>query len=376
MKYIFFIAAFNAFFFIVLLFQKKSKVLQDRILIFWLFYLGVSTLIYALTTGIFSTNPILSSGIIALLLLHGPFLYLYVSALTSDQKYFQVKNSWHFLPFMSFIIYLVIASGFQSYSKGISLGHHSSGAIGAPVLFQFFLIMTVLSGPVYFFLAFRRFRKTQIRIRNFSSMDIDLNWLGKLIAIFGIVWTSLIIVAVIHHIFHLFSMEFCTDGLFLSLSVFIILIGYFGLKQKNIIVGYKEEVEISGAQSRLQHTVSKLEGDEIKKCFHKINSYMEAEEPYLDPDLTMPKLAESLQVPHHHLSQVINEIYGENFFNFINKYRVEEVKDKIKNPEFSNYSLLGIAMESGFNSKSAFNRVFKKFTGTTPSKFQESLKSK
>jgi len=77
-------------------------------------------------------------------------------------------------------------------------------------------------------------------------------------------------------------------------------------------------------------------------------------------------------IPTHQLSRVINEHFGRNFFDFINGYRVAEVKRKILDPAYAHFSLLGIAFESGFNSKSAFNRVFKKITGQTPSQFKES----
>jgi AraC-like DNA-binding protein len=375
MTYLFFIAAFNAIFFLVLLLQKEPKLLHDRILIFWLLYMGVATATYALSIEFFPDASLLSSGIIALFLLHGPFLYLYVSALTSEHKQFGIKNIWHFTPFVAFILYLIIASRFPTYSEGIRVDHVSHGA-DSPLLFSFFLILTAISGPVYFIMAYRKFYKSRNSSRHLSSIEVNLNWLGKLIPIFGIVWTALIIVAVIHHIFHLFSMAFCTNGLFLSLSVFIILIGYFGLKQKEVFISFsKEELKEPKSENKIKYGTSSLQGTELQKCYHQIGRYMAIKKPYLDPDLTLPKLAESLGVPTHHLSQVINEMHGSNFFDFINKFRVEEVKRKIQDPNFQNYSLLGIAFESGFNSKSAFNRVFKNLTGTTPSKFRSSLPS-
>ena len=102
----------------------------------------------------------------------------------------------------------------------------------------------------------------------------------------------------------------------------------------------------------------------------KITQYMNTAKPYLDADLTLPGLAIMLQIPPHHLSRVINEKFGINFFDFINQYRIEEVKSKIVNPEFDNLTLLGIAFDCGFNTKSAFNRVFKKMTGLTPSEYK------
>lgn len=371
MKYILFIASFNAFFFLILLLQKKPKFLHDRIFSIWLLYLGSITGIYAFTMESFFDTPFLSSIIVAMFLLNGPFLYLYVSTLTFNHTRFKTKNLLHFLPFVVFILYLFIASGFPAYSERIRIGHDSDAVAETPILYLFFLVITALSGPVYFVLAQRQFHKTKESILNFTSKDFELDWLGRLIPAFGIIWTSLVISAVIHHVFHLFSMSFCINGLMLSLSAFIILIGYFGLKQIGVFVNFSDK-EAKDPIIETENPPSKLKDDALEQCFCKIDDYFKTERPYLEPDLTLPKLAESLNVPHHHLSQVINDVYGQNFFDFINKYRVEEVKNKIVDPEFDKYSLLGIAFESGFNSKSAFNRVFKKFTNTTPSEFRDS----
>src|SRR5690606_19135873 len=248
MTYLFFIAAFNAFFFLVLLLQKRPKQLHDRILIFWLLYLGLATATYALTIDVFPEDPFLSSVIIASLLLHGPFLYLYVSSLTLDRKDFKTKDFLHFIPFVSFILYLFIAGQFPAYSEGIRVDHVSEGGAETPLLFSFFLIITALSGPIYFLLAYKKFQESKKSSFNFSSKEVNLDWLGKLISIFGIIWTILILIAVMHHVFHLFSMAFCTNGLFLSLSAFIILIGYFGFKQKEVFINHsivkKDEIPL------------------------------------------------------------------------------------------------------------------------------------
>ncbi|MGW8123601.1 helix-turn-helix domain-containing protein [Roseivirga echinicomitans] len=376
MTYLFFIAAFNAFFFLALLLQKRPKLTHDRILIFWLLYLGLATAAYGLTIDYFTDAPLLSSGIIASFLLHGPFLYLYVSSLSLNKKKFKAQKLWHFAPFIAFILYLLIASRFPTYSEGIRVDHITHEA-ETPVLFHLFLIITALSGPVYFFFAYKKFQRSKKSSHDFTSKEVHLDWLEILIPIFGVVWTALIIIAVIHHVFHLFSMDFCTNGLFLSLSAFIILIGYFGFKQKEVFVNHSIALEKEiPSNPDVKYSASKLIDVELQKCCDKVSRYMTTEQPYLDADLTLPKLAEDLGVSTHHLSQIINDVHGKNFFNFINAYRVEEVKRKIQDPAFDNYSLLGIAFDSGFNSKSAFNRVFKNTTGTTPSRFRDSLTAK
>lgn len=373
MKYIFLIAAFNAFFFMVLLLQKKPKSLHDNILVYWLIYLGLYTGMYAFNShDFFESFPLLSSSFISLFMLHGSFLYLYISSLALKKDHLKIEDFIHFVPFLLFNLYLLSAIFFSDISQGISLDH-SSKNFDPPILFIIFLILTVLSGPAYFLLSIRLFRKLDANIsNNFSySENIDLDWLRKLVLIFGIIWSALMIIASIYHVLHLFSMTFCTDGLFLSLSVFIILIGYFGLKQKEIFIHYPKENQDYVTDSPKKYAGSDLKEADAKAYAEKLKRYMAAEKPYLNPSIILPQLANDLEIPSHHLSQVINEIFELNFFDFINQYRVEEVKTKILDSKFMSYSLLGIAYESGFNSKSAFNRIFKKSTGITPTRYKE-----
>lgn len=228
MKFIFLIAAFNAFFFSVLLFQKKPKAVHDKILIFWLTYLGLYTGIYGLfSLELFIHFPLLSVSFISLLLLHGPFLYVYIASLIINSTKFKSINLLHFVPFLLINFYLIVVSFFPILAERISLSHAASEH-ESPILFQLFLILIVFSGPAYFVLSTRLFKKLDIQIfNNFSSAEnFNLDWLRKLVYIFGSVWTLLMAAATIHHVFHLFSWIFCTDGISLSLSIFIILIGY------------------------------------------------------------------------------------------------------------------------------------------------------
>ena len=98
------------------------------------------------------------------------------------------------------------------------------------------------------------------------------------------------------------------------------------------------------------------------------------EKPYLEQELTLGDLANQLNMHAHHLSKMINKEMGKNFFDFINDYRVEEFKKLAVNPKNKHISILGLAMEAGFNSKATFNRFFKNSTGLTPSEFMESYK--
>jgi AraC-like DNA-binding protein len=375
MKFIFLIASFNALFFTVLLFQKKPRAFHDKILIFWLIYLGAYIGIYAFYSHeLFTHFKLLSICLISLLMLHGPFLYHYILTLVTDKKQISWKDMLHSIPFILFNIFILISSFIPEISDRLNIEKVSPGD-NPPILFSFFLIITALSGTAYFLLTIRLFKKLDINIfNNFSNpANIDLYWIRKLVLLFGVVWTALISVTIIHHIFNLFSMVFCTDGLFLSLSAFVILIGYFGLKQNVIftsenIISYED---ISKVQRK--YSGSRLSDSESKQLAGKLTDYMKSERPYLNPDLSLPQLAAELNISNHYLSRVINEQFNLNFFDFVNRYRVASFKEKIKDPAFGNYSLLGIAFECGFNSKSAFNRIFKQITGITPSQFKNTL---
>lgn len=374
MKYIFFIGAFNALFFAILILQKK-KALHDIIMICWLIYLGLYAGTYALLSEtLFTGFHLLSASFISFLMLHGPFLYFYISSLTEQKFKFNQKKLIHFIPFVLFNVYLIISSFLPEVSERIRLDHIESEQ-GAPLLFNFFLVLTAMSGPVYFILAVKLFKKLDINIfNNFStSENINLDWLRKLVYSFGAIWTVLIIFASIHHVFHLFSWIFCTDGLFLSISFFIILIGYFGLKQKEIFIQYSEQNFEYITEPKKKYAGLFLNEKEVEIYADKITLFMSTAKPYLDANLTLPQLAIMLKIPAHHLSRVINEKFGINFFDFINRHRIDEVKSKLDNPEFDNLSLLGIAFDCGFNTKSAFNRVFKKITGLTPTEYKNRL---
>jgi AraC-like DNA-binding protein len=108
---------------------------------------------------------------------------------------------------------------------------------------------------------------------------------------------------------------------------------------------------------------------DLTQAREKVEEYMKHRKPYTNPNLTIHELATGLKMPPHVLSKVINDGFGKNFFDFINHYRVEELKHRMDQPQYRNYTLLGLAFEVGFNSKTAFNRAFKKMTNQTPKEY-------
>ena len=123
-----------------------------------------------------------------------------------------------------------------------------------------------------------------------------------------------------------------------------------------------------------KYAKSGLSDREVEQIEGKLKILLEAEKPFLDPELSLKKLAELVGTTSNHLSQVINTKSKKNFFDFINSYRIEELKRLVKNPANQKFTMLSLAFDAGFKSKSTFNASFKKLTGQTPSEFAKAKK--
>lgn len=108
---------------------------------------------------------------------------------------------------------------------------------------------------------------------------------------------------------------------------------------------------------------------EVQTWCKRLETIMQREKLYLNPELTLSDLAEKLHTHNSWISYVINTGFRKNFNDFVNAYRVADFQQKINDPQLSHYTLLALAFECGFNSKSTFNRAVKKATGQLPSTF-------
>jgi AraC-like DNA-binding protein len=123
--------------------------------------------------------------------------------------------------------------------------------------------------------------------------------------------------------------------------------------------------------ARKKYEKTALSPEAAGQVLERLRAWMVSTKSYRNGDLTLPSVAAELSVPLHHLSQVINEHCQQNFFDFINSYRIEEVKQQLLLPETARFKLEEIGFAAGFNSKSAFNAAFKKSTQMTPSQFRK-----
>ena len=126
-------------------------------------------------------------------------------------------------------------------------------------------------------------------------------------------------------------------------------------------------------EKTLKYESSNLQEAQKEKYLNTVLSFFDNERPYLSQELTLADLAEQTKIPAHYLSQIINEKMNCNFLDFVNSYRVEEAKKMLAEDSSKNFTILSIAYDAGFNSKSTFYSAFKKHVGMTPSGFRKSL---
>lgn len=121
----------------------------------------------------------------------------------------------------------------------------------------------------------------------------------------------------------------------------------------------------------MKYSTTSIDVERMERAMIELRAAMEEERIFLDPDLTLQKLARRLKIHYNHLSRIINERFGTSFNNYLNQYRVEEAKRRLADPAEKDRNILEIMYDVGFYSKSTFNTAFKKFTGESPSEYRK-----
>ncbi len=155
------------------------------------------------------------------------------------------------------------------------------------------------------------------------------------------------------------------------LGLLITFTGFWGLRQTAIFSDLPILDDKKGKVQVAAYQKSGLSENKAKGLAQKLLEQMEKEQVFLEEHLTLPALAKKMGISASHLSQVINQQFGQNFFDFVNSYRIKEAQKRLQDPQYSHYSVLGIALDCGFSSKSSFNRSFKKIVGMTPTQYRK-----
>jgi AraC-like DNA-binding protein len=358
-------------FFLILLLGKKNKTLPDLLLgiIFFLYAVSIGG-VYLEIYNIKNNYPF--PAIINLswifLFLHGPALWFYIKCLSDDNFVFKPIFLLHFIPFIIFSIFHYITFiDLPDYKKIILL---ENDQFKEQVFYKLSVLSIGISTITYNIWALNLISKRRVMLMlQYSKVeDIDLRWLNTLTIAALISYSLNVALFNLDLIFHFANYKFLLRLSYSFASLYIMFLGYFGLQQDNIFInriGKNEGSELKPANNK--NTSSEKTTDKV--FINILINYVEKNQPYLEPEITISRLSEMLNVRIEFLSDVLNSQLNQNFFDFINKYRVEEFKNQCILKTNSHLTILGIAYGCGFNSKASFYRAFRKFEGISPSAY-------
>jgi len=300
----------------------------------------------------------------------------------SEKWKFFFRSLQYFIPIVFYFIVVFYSNPGFKFKKNTLV--HIILPVGYLILLYYFTlshslkinyVLTALmlsQALLYITASFFRIRKHQKVVLLYSSQtsEIDLSWLEKIVK--GL---FLIVITIIFY-----NIIFSLKQLNLTMNVICLIVIYYiafhSMKQKEIYPFKEaaiEEIISMGEETEIDESKKKIVTDEeLVILKSQLTQFMLTQKPYLDSDLNLVKLADLFGTSTHKLSYIINNGFNLNFFNFINKHRVEEAKSLLLSTKMEQYSILGIAYKAGFNSKTAFNTTFKKITNQTPSDFKKS----
>jgi AraC-like DNA-binding protein len=291
-------------------------------------------------------------------------LYFYIIYLIQSSRKFTYKDFLLFIPFViQFTVQTIqyISSFFWSGNANywfVSLNKfliiYNSFEEYLSISFTLiFLIASLIELKVYEALA----------LNNHSNLaKRSLSWLFRLMKILFLLWILWVLPYLINQFLNSYS-EVTHYPLWIAISILNYWICYSAIFKEDLFQAVTEiksnELSKQDLSSNSQQLYESLLDNLVK---HKL---------FLDPDLNLQFLADKHGVSTGHLSRVINHYYKNSFYHLVNSYRIEEVKNMLLDKQYNHLSILGIAFDCGFNSKSTFNSVFNQFTGLTPSAFKK-----
>ncbi|MEJ2051271.1 MAG: helix-turn-helix domain-containing protein [Calditrichota bacterium] len=378
------LAAAQGFFLSVLIFHKHGQLFANRFLVALILLYSLLLLNLLIGDVDFSeTYYHLVPFIVGLAFFMIPLHYLYAKYLMQRTGRFNPSDWLHFVPFLLWEGFSLV--GIFAWPDRTRFWARLIGSAPQEVGFILFHWLIIFQGGLYMFITIHALHRYSRDIKAvFSSTEkIRLDWLTYI----TYMALAVIIIFFIENLFLLGGINL-TGNFTLSsvlVAVYVYAIGYLGLFKSEVFAlpgiaaslrrlpelttpASRETDFSAGSQEKYEKSgLTPEKADEYKK---QLLDLMEKEAPYLEEDLTLGSLADRLSISPHNLSEVINTGLGQNFFDFVNHYRVESAKDDLTDPKKQHLKILAVAYEAGFNSKSSFYAIFKKHTGLTPAEYR------
>ena len=344
----------------ILTVTKKQINVSDKLLSAWLFLLAIDYGNIGITYLSYDVTIIPSS-----FFLFNPAFYLYSRSLTDEKFRLKWVQLFHLVPY----IFFEFSNHYFTLIFDVDVFFIRDNNLWIRLLFSMSFIVSLVA---YNTLSISAVHKHRINLKNeFSNINQNqkLGWLLFVVISYNVyiyTATALGLLGFFYNDFEASSLFNYSATLGLTFAL-----GFYGIRQDEI---YKKQLKKTDLDQREErYRKSKLAYDKKENIKILILSYFKEKAPYLNPELSMLLLSEELNIPKHQLTEVLNTIIGKNFFQFVNEYRVEAVKQKLSDTSNNKFSIEVIGYDCGFSSKSSFFSVFKSFTGQTPTQFKNSI---
>lgn len=313
------------------------------------------------------------------LLLIGPVLFFYTQSLLDTSFKFTKRDLWHLAPAFLYLIYSLIVF----VTDKLLLDEYYFYADGRDKdLSPWYQVAGLVSMMGYLFASLRYYgiyRRIAFDVISFAE-TVLFKWTRNFLIAFLLLCLLRILFFILNPEWGEFGSKFWYYLCFSGIFYYIALSGYANTVKAAIpfraaLLDRSSEIALDTSNSEAEKKTSSVTGEipELETWKSKLLTLMEAERVYENPKLSLTDIAQQLGANPKLVSQIINQGFEMNFNDFVNSHRVEAVKERMKKGDYRSITLLGIALESGFNSKATFNRAFKKNTSQTPQKFLESL---
>ncbi len=309
--------------------------------------------------------------------LYAPLFYFYIQKLLFKSSKLSTRWWVHFVPallqLMIYLPYFFVESKILQYK-------FVNQDVDLQLIYKVLGLLAWVFNLYYWIICRRLISSYRKLYANQASSEQNIQYLSAVLFIQAVclaLWLFTIVMYVVGYFFQINIAEIIpqsTDTIWLIFSTIPYFLGYFAIQQPEIFKLHEtilptEPQNITSVHESIAETKETEPDESLHVYKEQIDSFMEKQRPYANAGLTINELANGLKMQPHLLSKVINEVYGKNFFDFINEHRIEEFKKKFEDPRNKQYTLLTIAFEVGFNSKTAFNRAFKKMTQQTPREY-------
>jgi AraC-like DNA-binding protein len=376
------VAASQGFFLSIFIFYRSRHLFANRFLGLVLFLYSFTLLdMFLWDVGFYLTFPSFRLLTIAVPLTLSPLQFLYARYLTRSFSKLKKIDLLHFLPFVAAMISFAILF-FTIYNDHLLLMQRVDRG-EALLFFSIFNWVIIFQIFPYMGLTLWILHRYEQDIKSiFSDIDkIHLHWLRNITIIIFAAASFFLIETVIYMLGFSISQTFTLTSIVVAASVYAM--GYLALFKSAIFLKPEVSVPISkinelGASSENvleKYAKSGLSNQMADDYLARLERIMQDEKSFLISDLTLTQLAEKLDISPHNLSEILNTRTQKNFFDYVNHFRVEAAKKELVAPDSQHFKILAIAFNSGFNSKTSFNTIFKKYTGQTPSQFRQATLS-